>query len=395
MRGAKIVLLAAMFRTASYALFIFLVGFAASAALVGDLPFCENALVGRPFTEAELAGPHRLRTFDQTVIIESQQLYDGLHQFILKRKGKEWGSTFVPVYAPNAPVGTPYAFAIMVGSSVAHALGYSIVDDRHIVVPSIATLNNKIENLEAKLAARGVKPSGVRFYFTKGLEDGERYNREFAHNASFPISEDPALFLHDLSFHLGSFAIPPQFVTTAQKVTSAVNLFADELKKFQPKASKKEIDVYDYASKRLVESETQLLDLLFGNIVGVYTQAALKKLEPAAKEDDPFYDEFSYLTVVQSQIFSFFSEQRNITLRTLVQERFRHMLEEEMYWSPDPQKHISEDQILAILDARLESFVARTPELEWNKAMPHFDAAKLFAEIGERIAAMKAAIETP
>lgn len=384
-----------MTRSASFTILFLFWCFTSSAALVGDAPFCENILIGRPFSESELAGPHPVKSSDPTVIVESQQLYNGLHQFVLTRKGREWGSSHVPVYAPNAPVGSPYAFAIMVGSSVAHYLGYSIVDNRHIVVPGLTTLNGKLEKLEQRLVARGVKPSGVRFYFTKGLEDGDRYNREFADNAAFPISEDPILFLHDLSFHLGSIAVPADLVSAAQKVTGAVNLFAKELKQFSPKASKKEITVYDYAADRLAENETQVLDLLFGNIVGLYSQRMLKKFEASKGEDDEFYDEFSSLAVIQSQLSNFFSEQRKLTLRTLLQERFRYILMEEMYWSPDPSKHISEADILAILDARLETLVARSPEFEWNKELPHFDAASIFRHMDERIAAMKAAVETP
>jgi hypothetical protein len=191
---------------------------------------------------AEYAADEELGHFDpndavaseRTVFVIGSEGEDSTQRFLLEKQGAKWSSPATSLETRNDPQGDPRWTLDVLGRAGARKLGFELVGENRIYVPSTKMLNERL---------RGI--SGITFYDQSAVNT-EVYLREFAEgpNAALPMDTHGANhFLHDISFHMGILVLPDSALKIMRERASFSLFFSDFLKR-QPVKNEEEKKAY-------------------------------------------------------------------------------------------------------------------------------------------------------
>ncbi|MEK6555579.1 MAG: hypothetical protein AABZ31_10090 [Bdellovibrionota bacterium] len=357
----------------------------AFSASLDDVKVCEKTLKARAFSPEELHPSFKM-VGQPSVKVTGRQTRSSQQEFILELTGREWSSAATSKLSANTPQGDPRAIIFILGPELAHFLGFSFIDEKHMTVPSLESFNEKVLLLNEALVKLGYKPIPVRMYLThKAFANNETYSREFADKGGIAISPDLAIFLHDVSFHMPTVAMPADFLNSVIQFSSAHYHFIKFLEGQISQSRGKNRKAYTFALPLLRAAEPIFLDNLLG--------ATVRTLFENKTDSDFNQDSARILTLLFENFFAMdtFDNQR-LDVLTMVLSRFDHMNNSVMYVSEDPEDHISQEEIYTILKNLLSKFMRQNPGFNWRQPIPKYEGASFIADTEARLLELQAAL---
>lgn len=340
---------------------------------------------GQPFDITKLPSPATAVSDSDPTVVVSNETGSILtaRENRLELKGKTWFSESRPDNAEAAPQGDPRWIAIVLGGDLAHYFGVSSLSSKVMSVAHTDFIDRQIAELNAKLRALGFDEIPVRFFTSAdALESSENYNKRFAEEGLLPISSEPRLYIHDISYHLGTIVVPPSLVKVTRKVTAAQNAFTEYLKREAKLATGEHKETLSDAAVFLADTEAVQADVLLGSLVG----SAPVFMHPKTQD----FSIVPYEYMMNNLIEEYFADSTDPTLAEILTSRLELTL---MYPPPpDVRWELSSRQRYDLLKEHLEKFMAANPKFGFLKPMKQPQAIKLFHEMQMRVQQLNQAL---
>lgn len=120
--------------------------------------------------------------------------------YIFSRKpGKKWFSKYAEFI--DDVQGDPTDIIKTTGRQLAKKLGFNLINNSTLVVPSAKKINSKLDQLNLTNEFKA-NPFVVRFYEALGISEGLTYLSKFGESALLPISTTGVARVHDYSYHV-------------------------------------------------------------------------------------------------------------------------------------------------------------------------------------------------
>ena len=177
-------------------------------ALAAKKP-CDLALA-RDFKKADLKDNGNEGSKATVVIERSEKGRFGGRLLVLKRVGKEWGSSFTDQESESYYYyqGDPRNFVMAVGLKTAGFFGFKYLDDKTMIVPDVEEFNNALQVLNQQLIKMKQEPILINFYPSEDVGLDQQMTN-FEKNMGVAIATEGHRAISDTA-HLYSSILTPQ-----------------------------------------------------------------------------------------------------------------------------------------------------------------------------------------